>query len=217
MYEAVIFDFDGVLLDSSVDSFQWANQARREEIERRGWDIELDGFEQGIFEPHHAEDIAPFLREKSISWHQLRLLEEAVAERKVELVEANEMVLFPSAEEVLRSIDIPKAVVSNAYDNALDHIIKLLGLDELLDFWTAPSLSEIESYRDRMKPEAHMLEYAMESMGVADAVMVGDQVEDILAAEKAGIDSVFIDRGYYDTVPEPDHRIEILEEILEIV
>ncbi len=216
-YEAVIFDFDGVLLDSGFDGYKWANRARREEAERRGWDVDLDGFEKGIFEPHHADDIAPVLQERGINWRQLRLLEEAVAERKVELVKEGRITLFPGAEEVLGSIDLPMAVVSNAYDNALDLIIRHLGLDEDFDFWTAPALAEIESYRERMKPEAFLVEYAMEELEVEDAVMVGDQVEDVLAAEKAGIDSVFIDRGYYDVPASADYRIESLRELPEIV
>jgi phosphoglycolate phosphatase-like HAD superfamily hydrolase len=215
-YDGVIFDFDGVLLDSTMDSFRWANRVRKEEVECRGWNIDLNGFEQGIFQPHHSEKIAPILEEKGVSWHQLRLLEEAVADKKVEFVKEGEIQLYPDAERLLQKIDLPKAVVSNAYDNALDRTVKILGLDRYLDFWVAPSLSEIETCRSRMKPECVLIEYVIDELGLENPVMVGDQDVDILAAEKAGIDSIFIDRGYHEP-GNAIYTVSSLEEIIEIV
>lgn len=215
-YDGVIFDFDGVLIDSGFDSFEWAHQVRRKEVQKRDWDVDLTGFEQGIFQPHHSEDIKPLMDEKNTSWRQLRILEEAVAERKIEMVENNKMHLFQDTETVLKTLDLPKAVVSNAYHDALDRMVQHFGIHKHLEFWTAPKLSQIEKYRETMKPEPKLLEEAMEHIGAENPVMVGDQIGDVLAAHRAGIDSIYINRDG-EKIEKADYEVKTLSEVKEII
>ena len=49
------------------------------------------------------------------------------------------------------------------------------------------------------KPDPTCLLMVMESLGVGEAIMVGDRVEDILAARAAGIDSIGIANSFHDT------------------
>jgi|APHM01.1.fsa_nt_gi Predicted phosphatases len=67
-----------------------------------------------------------------------------------------------------------------------------------------------------MKPEPDMIEEAMNSMNADKAVMIGDQIEDILAARKAGIDSVYIDRSG-DTESKADQSIKSMKELPKIL
>ncbi|MFB6242031.1 MAG: HAD family hydrolase [Candidatus Nanosalina sp.] len=213
-YDLVVFDFDG-LVDSGFDGFECALKARQEVVEENGWNIDLNGFEQGI-EPHHSEDLEPFLEEKDISWKQLQFLEERVAERKIEMARNGKIKLFPDTEKVLGEIKADKAVVTNAYGGHLREMLEALGISEHFRHVTGPRLSNIESYRERMKPEAAMLKDAREKFGAERAVMVGDQIEDILAARKAGMDSIHVNRDG-EKIPRADYEVSELSQISEIV
>ena len=215
-YEAVIFDFDGVLMDSGFDGFQWALEERRKTVERNDWDIELDKLQQGIFQPHHSENIKQRMEEEGVNWNQLKKMEEAVAERKVEMAANGDIQVFQDAKEILEDIDLPMAVVSNAYKNYLELLLTQLGIKEHVVFWNAPSLENIKGYHERMKPEPEMVEEALEELDVENAIMIGDQIEDILAARKAGIDSVYIDRSG-DKESKADYSIKSLKELPEIL
>lgn len=215
-YEAVIFDFDGVLMDSGFDGFQWALEERRKTIERNNWDIELDKLQQGIFHPHHSENIKHRMKEEGVNWNQLKKMEEAVAERKVEMAANGEIQVFQDAKKILEDIDLPMAVVSNAYKNYLELLLTELGIKENIVYWNAPSLENIKGYRERMKPEPEMVEEALEELDTGNAIMIGDQIEDILAARKAGIDSVYIDRSG-DKESKADYSIKSLKELPEIL
>lgn len=215
-YDAVIFDFDGVLMDSGFDGFQWALEERRNTVEENNWDISLDKLEQGIFQPHHTEDIKHRMEEDGVNWNQLREMEKAVAERKVEMASSGDIKVFKDAEQVLEDINLPIAVVSNAYKNYLEILLSELGIKDQVTFWNAPSLENIREYRNRMKPEPMMVEEALEELGAKNAIMVGDQIEDILAARKAGIDSVYIDRSG-DTESKADYSIRSLKELPKIL
>jgi HAD superfamily hydrolase (TIGR01549 family) len=215
-YDLVIFDFDGVLVDSGFDGFEWALKARQEVVEENGWNIDLDGFEQGIFEPHHAEGIEPFLNEKDMTWKQLQLLEKRVAERKIEMARNGKIRLFPGTKKVLQNISADKAVVTNAYGGHLEEMLDDLEISRHFKHITGPMLSEIETYRERMKPESVMLEDAKERFDAEHAVMVGDQIEDVLAARRAEMDSIHVNRDG-EKIPRADYEVLELSKIPEIV
>jgi phosphoglycolate phosphatase len=215
-YDAVIFDFDGVLMDSGFDDFHWAFEERRRVVEENGWDVNLERLGQGIFQPDTGEKIAELLDEENVSWRQLREMEEAVAERKVEMASTGEIQVFDDAKTALEELDCPKAVVSNAYNDYLRNLLEALGIEDYIDFWIAPRLSEIKRYRERMKPEPELLEEAMDQLKTRNVVMIGDQMEDVLAARNAGIDSIYIDRSG-DKESKADHSVKSLVEALNII
>ena len=215
-YDAVIFDFDGVLMDSGFDGFQWAFKARKNRAEENGWSINWDELAQGIFEPDTGQEIKPLLERNSVSWNQLKQMEEAVADRKVEMAANNEIEIFQDSEEILENLDVPVAIVSNAYNEYLGKLLEELDIKNYIDFWLAPNLSDIENYRKRMKPEPEMVEEVLENLGAEKAVMIGDQIEDVLAARNAGIDSIYINRDG-DTESKADYSVENLTEALEII
>ena len=214
-YEAVLFDFDGVLIDSGFDNFQWALEERKRLVETKGWDVDLDELGDGVFQPRDVE-LENLLEREGLSWDQLKLLEKAVAERKVEMAATGEMEIFDDAEVILRGLDCPMAIVSNAYNDYLAGIMEGLGIKEHMDFWIAPRIENIRSYRERMKPEPEMVEEALQELETRNAIMIGDQIGDILAARKAGIDSIYINRNG-DREEKADHSVESLSEALKII
>lgn len=215
-YDAVIFDFDGVLMYSGFDGFQWALEERHKVIEENGWDLNLDKLEQGIFQPDHSENIKEILNEENLSWQQLKQMEKAVAERKVEMASTGEIEIFEDAQEILNFLDCPKAIVSNAYNDYLQKLLEELDIEHYIDFWIAPRIEDIRNYHEKMKPEPEMVEEALEQLEAQNAVMIGDQVSDILAARNAGIDSIYINRSG-DTEPRANHSVKSLTEALQII
>ncbi|MFB6191589.1 MAG: HAD family hydrolase [Candidatus Nanohaloarchaea archaeon] len=215
-YEGVIFDFDGVLLDAAFDDWKWAEKARREKARELGYEIDGNGRHGFLFQTDSLDEMKQMVEENGFTWHDYIEVEKAAAARKAEMVRNGEMGLFPDARQVLREIEVPKAVVSNAFGATLEDIVLQLGIDDHLEFWAAPRLSEIEKYHEMMKPETHMLEDALEVLGTRNAVMIGDSDFDIRAAKNAGIDSVLIDRGKAVDV-EPDHVVDSLEEFSRLV
>jgi HAD superfamily hydrolase (TIGR01549 family) len=215
-YDAVIFDFDGVLMNSGFDGFQWALDERQKVVTNKGWNLELDKLEQGIFQPDHSKDITEVMSQEDVSWAQLKEMEKAVAERKVEMASTGEIEIFEDAEEILNALDCPKAIVSNAYNDYLQKLLEELDIENYIDFWIAPRIEDIRNYREKMKPEPEMVEEALEQLEAQNAVMIGDQVSDILAARNAGIDSIYINRSG-DTEPRANHSVKSLTEALQII
>jgi HAD superfamily hydrolase (TIGR01549 family) len=53
----------------------------------------------------------------------------------------------------------------------------------------------VDGFR-RRKPDPHYLEVALETLGTNTGIYVGDRETDILAAERAGLDAVFLEREH---------------------
>lgn len=211
-YDGVIFDFDGVLIDSGSDGFDWAHRARQEKARELGYDIEGSKY-QFVFMADTVEELKKLVEDSELDWEEYREAEMAVARRKVEMVKSGEMKLFSPAEAVLEQLEVPASIVSNAYGDAVDEIVRYLGLDRNLESWTAPRVGELERYPELMKPNTPMLEEAVEKMRSENPVMIGDSIVDVQAAKNLGIDSVLIDRYGFGDGAEPTHRISRLEEL----
>ncbi|MFB6147259.1 MAG: HAD family hydrolase, partial [Candidatus Nanohaloarchaea archaeon] len=134
-YEGFIWDFDGVLLDSAFDDWQWAAETRKRKAKELGYDYrgEGGGF---LFQADTLDEMKQLVESNGFSWQDYIRVEKAVAEKKARMVENGEMQLFPGAREVLQELDVPMAVVSNAFGESVDDIVLELGLDEHLEFWT---------------------------------------------------------------------------------
>jgi len=214
-YEAVIFDFDGVLIDSGFDGFQWAVEARKEYVEKRDIDVDRSKIQHGVFVPEDKE-LSEVVNGSDISWKQFKNMEEYAAERKLELASTGELQLFDDVRPVLELLDLPVAIVSNSYREYLESIFVELRIADYIRFYNAPSIDNIRNFTDRMKPEPVMINEALERLGTENAVMIGDQIEDVRGANRAGIDSIYIDRNG-ETEEKADHSVESLKEALELI
>lgn len=214
-YDAVIFDFDGVLIDSGFDGFQWAVEARKEFIQSNGLEVDEDIVLNGVFVPRDTV-LSDIMQRQDLSWQQFRHMEKTVAERKVEMASTGELELFNDVRPVLDELEIPVAIVSNSYRDYLQAMLVELGIAQYIRFYNAPSIRNIRDFRDRMKPEPVMINEALERFGTENAVMIGDQIEDVIGANRAGIDSIYIDRN--GAVEEKaNYSVESLKDALEII
>lgn len=192
--EAVLFDLDGVLINSNFDDFRWAYDVRKEEIQKRSENIHLRDYQQLIFDVDSRKELENLMDEKHLCWEDVREIERAVVKEKKEMVESGEIGIFEDVKPVMDSINQPKAVVSNAYQDFLDFLSAETYLGNIIDYWKAPSLSNLRNYHSEMKPAPYMAREAIETLNAEQAVMVGDSEADIRAAKRTGIKSIYIDR-----------------------
>lgn len=222
-YDGVIFDLDGVLVDSAVEgSMEWFYQARVSAAQALGLtDFTREDAEILVTAASNQEVEDRLLAETDLTYQDLRRIETMRGEEKIDRVDEGDIGVIPGAEDVLTSFKDrgrPLAVVSNSTMQSLEHTLQELDLERYFDATVAPRLDEIHRFYDRRKPSPVMAEEVIEELGMEDPVMVGDSRSDIVMAERAGIDAVFFDY-YGNGNPDPDAayaitRITDLKEII---
>ncbi|RDZ64165.1 hydrolase [Haloferax sp. Atlit-12N] len=118
---------------------------------------------------------------------------------------------------VLDDIDHPLAVVSNNQHATIEHILDVFDIDDRFEvaYGRDPT---VEGARVK-KPNPHYIERAMGELGVDSALYVGDSNVDVVAADRAGIDSAFIRRPHrdgYQLAAEPTYELDSLDELLAV-
>jgi phosphoglycolate phosphatase len=192
---AVLFDLDGTLLDTVADIALALNRTL---------------IEQGC-EPMAETDVrhlvgrgSPILIERAVA-SQGRSFDAPVMAAMVErffhhygdLEASNEdrALPYPGAEEALRSVrkaGLRTAVVTNKQRRFSDALLARLGLARWVDIVIGGDSCA------RRKPDPQPLLFACESLGVrpAESLMVGDSVNDVMAARAAAIPVICVSYGY---------------------
>lgn len=214
-WDGVIFDFDGVLLNSSVNNYRWAHKVREKKARELGLRVPGDRLDI-LFRSDSFEDFRRNIKAFNLSFQEYKAIEEAVAKKKTELVKENVIDLYPGSKSLLRSLNVPAGLASNAYFNSTDATIREFSLDDYLIDWEAPSLEDILGYRRMMKPNPKMLFEVQKVMDSSNPVMVGDSKSDIEAAKKAGFDSIFIDRGKYKYSVNADYTVSSVRDLFDV-
>lgn len=191
MYDAVLFDNDGVLVDlmdiediyGAIEKtfVEFGVSPTREEVENLvGCDV---GFLVDLCESYGI-DADEFWRRRDAN----------VSRVQRAAVDAGEKSAYDDLEAVERlARDHTVGVVSNNQHATVDHIVESLELDYLETYYGREPT--VESLR-RKKPSPHYVERALDDFGTRDAVYVGDSPHDVVAADRAGIDSAFVRREH---------------------
>jgi phosphoglycolate phosphatase len=214
-YDAVIFDKDGVLLDSMDDNFKWADRVRKEMLEDKGRTITLEEAKK-LALTSSADELRKLLEELELNAETIREVEKEISREKIEKIKSGEFKLFSDTEKVLEQLSVPKSVASNAPYETTRFVVENFNLEPHFEVVKSPSLNDLEKYVELKKPNPRMLEEAIEAMDAENPVMVGDSDDDIKAAKNAGIDSIFVNTNG-GTDLNPTHKVRKLESILEII
>ncbi|MFB6192647.1 MAG: HAD family hydrolase [Candidatus Nanohaloarchaea archaeon] len=212
MYDGIIFDKDGVLLDSAVNNFHWMDDVRRNAARKHG--VELSSEESiKIAKASSSSEIEEILSSKNFSWELLQKIEHTVQDSKIQLMQEKYITPFPEVKTILENLEVEKAVATNAPRRTTDFTFDHFGLEGYFRKISAPELDPIEDYFNTRKPRPYMLETVLGYMDAEKPVMVGDSKADIKAAENAGIDSILVES--YGERPEldPTHRVTRLAEL----
>lgn len=214
----VLFDMDGVVLegretdpavrsraldDVLADRGLTASGALRRPLERAAYDDEFRAAcdELGV-------DAAPFFRAR----------EERTAKRAVARLSAGERRLHrdvDALDELAEAVEI--GLVSNNYHPTVEFVVDHFRLDAF-SFVRGRDLGP-DGFR-RRKPDPHYLNEALDALGAAGGLYVGDRATDVIAAERAGLDSAFLRRDHNadrDLDVDPTVEVGSLRDLVEFV
>jgi phosphoglycolate phosphatase len=192
---AVLFDLDGTLLDTAADIALALTRAFADQGHAApGEDAVRTMIGRG----------APMLVQRALAYRELAL-EPAAQEALLEgffhhygrLQEFDECAAQPYAGvheglAVLGATGVPMAVVTNKQERFARGLVQRLGLAPWMRLVVGGDTCE------RRKPDPQPLQWACARLGVevAQAVMVGDSVNDVQAARAAGMRVVCVPYGY---------------------
>lgn len=114
------------------------------------------------------------------------------AEKALYLAMIHEVRPLPNARRFIERLKQDGHVVvlaSSAKKQEIDHYLDLLDARTLADDWT--SSADVT----RTKPDPDLVEAAMDKAGSRDAVMIGDSVWDVEAANRAEIPTIAVRTG----------------------
>jgi len=196
MYEVVIFDFEGTLVNFAWDK---ENAVRKVKKILTSNGISAEGSYAELYNlvaerhPHLKNEVDRVYDEY-----------DRIALRNWKLKDA--------VPEVLSRIPVKKAVVSNVGGDLLR---KLLNDFEILEFFTV-----VAGRRDvdLLKPSDVGLKYAMEKLEVNsnEVLFVGDSLSDVHACRKAGVDIAVVEGENRIEELDADYKLSSLSDILSL-
>jgi HAD superfamily hydrolase (TIGR01509 family) len=206
MSAAALLDVDGTLVDTNYHhAIAWHRAFRVGGIELPVWRIHR---RIGMGGDQIVRDLAGDEVEDERG-DEIRAAEK---DRYSELV--SEVCPLEGARELIVDLkDAGRAVVlsSSAKADEVDHYLDLLDARDLVDGWTTSA--DVEA----TKPAPDLIEAGLEKAGTRDAVMVGDSTWDVLAAKRAGIETVAVLTGGFSVEElEEAGAVAVFESVAEL-
>ena len=207
MKKAIVFDFDGVILDTETPDYtSWADlfEAYNVHLDREVWSPLIGG--NVAFDIYqHLEDLT------GIAFDRVKLRKTRHA-TYVRMVEANPV--LPGVLDYLESaagFQLSLAVASSSHGGWAPSHLERLGL---IDFFSAVRTAD-DVVRARPHPDVYLA--ALDALGVApaDAIAIEDSPTGIAAAKRAGIFCVVVPNAMTRdlSVDEVDMRLESLADL----
>jgi len=217
MYDTVLFDNDGVLVE--LTDIEVIYGAVEETFYEFGVEPSNDDVKElvGV----SADDLVQICRKYGLDAEDFwRLRDDNVSRVQRESVDAGEKTPYADFDAVERiARDHSVGVVSNNQQATVDHIVESYGMSFFeVRYGREPT---VESLR-RKKPSPFYVERALDSLGTdADETLyVGDSPQDVVAADKAGVDSAFVRREHRSNAVfnvEPTHEVGSLHELEDVI
>ena len=215
-YGSVIFDLDGVLLDS-MGSESWKYEAVREALNELGVDassLERDVLDSVLGDGGYEECVSvcgDLGVDPQCAWG---LVAEKTSRARMEQIEEGNFGLVDGTHEVLEDLRQEKVklgVVSNAPDQAVELVIDHFDLRSYFNFFRG--VTSFEDLKDR-KPHPNHLQLAKFQLKRDPFLYIGDRESDVNAATNADMDSIWI---HPENCEEPTYTVESLEEISDLI
>ncbi|MFC7185439.1 HAD family hydrolase [Halorubrum yunnanense] len=216
--EVVLFDMDGVILDGWGTDDAVHGRALDDVLEER--DMRVTGDLRRPLETYEYDDaFRAACEELGVDPATLfRAREERSAKRSIARLAAGTRRLCPDVDAIGELAErVPLGLVSNNYHPTVEFVVDHFRLDAF-SFVRGRDLGP-EGFR-RRKPEPYYLNEALDALGAEGGLYVGDRATDVIAAERAGLDGVFLRREHnaaLDLDAEPVVEIESLRQLVELV
>lgn len=215
MYDAVVFDHDGVLLGRTP--FDTLREAAWDAFERLGeTDPDLahvDEVAVGV-DPATLTDICERYDLDPVEFWRVR--DEVATAAQADAARSGRKTPYEDI-DVLRHLDAPLGVVSSNQQATLDDLLEYFGLADQFQvvYGREPSIASLS----RKKPSPYYLERALEDLEATTALFVGDNDSDIAAADNAGVDSAFIRRPHrrsFELSTDPTYELDDLHDLVSL-
>ncbi|MDJ1433459.1 HAD family hydrolase [Halostagnicola sp. A-GB9-2] len=215
-YDSVLFDSDGILVDPPASETQ--ADATRDAFRSVG---------ATAVEPHHVDAIVEGVTLEEL--HEICTTYDLEPERfwkaRERLDEESQFEKFRDGaralyDDVSAIAALPHTcgVVSNNHHSTIEYVLDAFDLHSLFDTYYGREKT-LESL-ELKKPNTHYLEKALADLEADSALYVGDSESDVIAAHRAGLDSVFVRREHCRSVDlsvTPTYDVSDLLELSEIV
>lgn len=214
-YDAVLFDNDGVLVEPPRKATQ--REATVAAFSKCGVSEVARHHVDAIVEDVSVETIKEICALVGIDsgtfWDEWERQDER---SQIEKFTAGVRMCYDDV-AAIEDLTQPCGIVSNNHHSTIEFILEYFELGEL--FETFYGREKLLTSLDRQKPNTHYIERALMDLSTRSAVYVGDSECDILAAERAGIDSVFVHRPHcedLDLLVAPTYQISTLYDLVEL-
>jgi len=216
-YDVVLFDMDGVVLESPGIDPAIRSRALDDVLDDRGLAVP-SALRERLERDTYDEAFRAACEELAVGPRPLfRAREERSAERAIERLAAGAGRLHRDVEALDALSDrATLGLVSNNYHPTVEFVVDHFRLDTFA--FVRGRDPGPDGFR-RRKPNPHYLDEALDALDATDGIYVGDRATDVLAAERAGIDSAFLRRDHNadrDLSVEPTVEIGSLRDLLDI-
>ncbi|MFC5366580.1 HAD family hydrolase [Salinirubrum litoreum] len=212
MYDAVIFDNDGVLVDLADRSL--LVESTRIAFETVGVtdpaEEHVEAMTLGVA-PETVHRVAETYGVDPETLWASRDHASSVAQQ--DAIRAGQKSLYDDVDAVA-GIELPKAIVSTNQQTTIDFLLSHFDMAHLFD----PAIGReptVESLH-RKKPNPYYLDRAVRALDARNPLFVGDSDSDVAAAEAVGIDSAFVRRSHragHTPEPDPTHDLDSLYDL----
>ncbi|WP_424013535.1 HAD family hydrolase [Halorubrum xinjiangense] len=216
--EAVLLDMDGVVLQGRGTDPAIRSRALDNALDDRG--LTASGsLRRALVRATYDDEFRAACEELGVDPPELfRAREERTATRAIERLSAGMRRLHRDIDALDALADrAPLALVSNNHHPTVEFVVDHFRLDAF-SFVRGRDLGP-EGFR-RRKPDPHYLNEALDALDATGGVYVGDRATDVIAAERAGLDSAFLRRDHNasrDLDVEPTVEIGSLRELVGLV
>ncbi|MGM0397603.1 MAG: HAD family hydrolase [Halobacteriota archaeon] len=215
-YDAVLFDNDGVLVHLTE------LPVLRRAVERAFAEMGVEDPDEGDVEaltigvtPETLEAVSDeYDLDPEAFWVRR---DQHATNAQQRAVETGEKALYEDFESVL-DIPLPRGIVSSNQHPTVEHVLEFNEVDDHFETYYGREMS-VDGLR-RKKPATYYLDRAIADIGAENPVYVGDSESDVVAAQNAGMDSVFVRREHradLDLSVEPTAEISSLTALPTVV
>jgi HAD superfamily hydrolase (TIGR01509 family) len=193
MLSAVVFDFDGIIVDSEPLHFRAFNEVLEPQGKMISWADYCDTY-IGFDDRDAFKTLFKVYKEK-LSASDLKALIARKADILQEYINNGEVAPLPGAVELVKSIPIrlPVALCSGALRSDIEPVLEKLGIGD------AFSVMVTAEDTDKSKPDPAPYRLALQKLGIKDAstaLAIEDTPAGIFSAKGAGLKVLAVTNSY---------------------
>lgn len=208
MIKAILFDVDGVLVDSLK-----ANELYKKKLFRQAGHDDVDHIIEGSFHKPFKQVVKEVLESKNITDEKEsdRLLD-LMLDPTLRAFQAKHYKFPKDLRKVLKKLHerFVLGVVTSRIKQGTEEILNLGSIEKYFD--VVITVDDVENY----KPHPEPLEKALKELGLKpeEAIYIGDSDTDIMAAHSAGMPSIHLSETMHESA---HHQILDFSEVLDAV